>query len=343
MRPSPLAMAVALLLPLLTGTEARAEVEVQVDAPINLFLDRSLILFSPTKIRRYGDPESPSPLLFEAQVAPNLFFPQLSAGDVRAPGGEWVFSAILTPHITLRMLNEKSSPVIPPSFMPKVTFQFLHLRLLPTTPGGHRRALALGAHLVVGHYSNGQAGCFFASQKGTDPDCTPEDGEPPLNETTGDFSTNFVRWEAHGRIAFDLDGESMTGWVLGGHVGYERNLSIGPGGITEQIRGVYGRSHADLALLGERLWRGHRFHLEATLSRPFGGVEGQGHTVRVEALAAPRWAAGFGLYARYVGGRDYYNILFLERVHLWQFGLSFELGPGARLREAITQHADDPS
>ncbi|MBF5045318.1 hypothetical protein FGE12_23135 [Aggregicoccus sp. 17bor-14] len=339
MRPSLHALAFALLL--LAGAAAHAEVKVEFEAPVNLFLDRSLILFSPTPIRRYGDPQSPSPLLFEAQVAPNLFFPQLSAGDIRKPSGEWVFTAILTPHITLRMLNEKSSPVIPPSFMPKVTFQFLRLRLLDPTPGGHRRALALGAHVIVGHYSNGQAGCFFASQAGTDPDCTPEDGEPPLNETAGDFSTNFVRWELHGRLAFDLDGASMTGWVVGGHAGFERNLSIGPGGITEQIRGVYGDSHADVALLGERLWSGHRLHLEATLSRPFGGVEGQGPTVRVEALAAPHWAAGFGLYARYVGGRDYYNILFLEPVHLWQFGLSFELGPGARLREAVTQHASN--
>jgi hypothetical protein len=340
MRLPPAALALWLLL---AGPAARAEVRAELEAPINLFLDRSLILFSPTPIRRYGDPQSPSPLLFEAQVAPNLFFPQLSGGDIRAPGGEWVFTAILTPHITLRMLNEESSPVIPPSFMPKVTFQLLHLRLLPGASGGHQRALALGAHVIVGHYSNGQAGCFFASQQGTDPDCTPPDGEPPLNETTGDFSTNFIRWEAHGRLVLGLDPASLTGWVVGAHLGYERNSSIGPGGITEQIRGVYGDGHADLALLGERLWGGHRLHVEASLSRPLGGLEGQGSTVRVEALVAPRWAAGFGLYARYVGGRDYYNILFLEPVHLWQFGLSFELGPGARLREAITQHANKPS
>jgi hypothetical protein len=313
----------------------------EMDAPINLFLDRSLILFSPTPIRREGDPRSPAPLLFEAQVAPNLFFPQLSMGGLREPGGEWALSFVLTPHIRLRMLNEESSPVIPPSFMPKVTIQLLHLRLLERPGSARLRALGMGANLIIGHYSNGQTGCFYGNQVGSDPDCTPAEGALPLNETTGDFSTNFIRWEGHARLVLGLDGETQTGWVVGGNLALELNSAIGPGGITAQMRSVYGDGHARVQAVGERLWRGHRFQLTAALSRPFGGVDGQGNTVTVEAAAMPRWAAGFGLYAAFVHGRDYYNILFLEPVRLWQFGLAFELGPGARIREAITQHSDN--
>ncbi len=331
-----------LLLCLLHGAPARAGWEVELDAPVNLFLDRSLILFSPNELRREGDPNSPTPLLFEAQVAPNLFFPQLTTGELRSASGEWVLSAVLTPHIRLRMLNEASSPVIPPSFMPKLTLQLLHLRRLPRPEGAKLRALGVGAHLAVGHYSNGQTGCLYANQTGTDPDCTPAEGSLPLNETTGDFSTNFIRGESHARLVLGLDADSQTAWVLGAHAALELNSRLGPGGITEQLRAVYGVGHLQLQAEAERLWYGHRFQLSAGVSRPLGGAEGQGDTFLFEAAVMPRWAAGFGLCARYVHGRDYYNILFLQPVRLFQFGLAFELGPGARVREAITQRPRPP-
>ncbi|HET9449726.1 MAG TPA: hypothetical protein VFO83_02540, partial [Aggregicoccus sp.] len=213
----------------------------------------------------------------------------------------------------------------------------LHLRLLPQSPGGNRRALALGTHLVVGHYSNGQQGCFYANQSGVDPDCTPAEGQLPLNELTGDFSTNFVRGEVHARLVLGLDPTAESAWALGGSVGVELNSGLGPGGITRQQRAVYGDGSYQLQLQGERHWHGHRAHAAVSLSQPFGGLPGQGVTVTPELSLSPRWAAGFGLYARYVHGRDYYNILFLEPVRLWQFGLVFELGPGTRLREAVMQ------
>jgi hypothetical protein len=51
-------------------------------------------------------------------------------------------------------------------------------------------------------------------------------------------------------------------------------------------------------------------------------------TVIAETAVMPGWAGGFGFFARYVTGQDYYNVLFQERVHLWLFGVVFELGPG---------------
>ncbi|NTX55474.1 hypothetical protein [Myxococcus sp. CA039A] len=329
---APLPALVALLL--VVATEAGADWRWEYSSPAPLFLDRSYVFGSPNRIRRQGDPDSPAPLLFEAQIAPNLFFPQLHNGHFRSKGGEWFLTAVLTPYIRLRMLNTDSNPVIPPSYVPKITLQVAHLRVLPGSRGkdGPGRGLALAANLTVGHYSNGQEGCFFANQEGTDPECTPAQGELPLNELTGSFSTNFLRGELHARTAFAVEPDLDSAWLVGGGSFLELNTTIGPGGITEEQRRVYGDGNWGVSLLGERIWKQHRFRLECALSAPFGETPHRRATVSAEVAALPYWGAGFGLFARYVYGQDSYNILFLERANFWQFGLVFELSPGARLK-----------
>lgn len=297
--------------------------------PTNLFLDPSYVGFSPSRIKINGDPSSPAGLIFEAQVAPNLFFPQAHFGDVERPAGEYVISLVLTPEIRLRMLNEQSSPVIPPSFMPKLTLQFLHLRELGGE-GDRHKAMAAGLHFILGHHSNGQSGCFFANQTGTDPDCTPE-GHPPLNEESGSFSTNYFRTELHGRFVFNADRYLEEAWVVGGSVGLETNLKGGPGGISDEQRTLYGKGHLILSGSLERLWSGHRARATLSSSIPYGETPPLRSTVIAETAVMPAWAGGFGVFARYVTGQDYYNILFQERVHLWLFGVIFELGPGVRI------------
>ncbi|AFE03226.1 hypothetical protein COCOR_00035 [Corallococcus coralloides DSM 2259] len=42
----------------------------------------------------------------------------------------------------------------------------------------------------------------------------------------------------------------------------------------------------------------NRFRLEGALSHPFGETPAQRETLSVEAAANPRWAAGFGVFAR---------------------------------------------
>ncbi|MBZ4400808.1 hypothetical protein OWM54_06880 [Myxococcus sp. MISCRS1] len=313
---------------------ARADWKVEYNTPAPLFLDRSYIFGSPNRIRRQGDPDSPAPLLFEAQLAPNLFLPQLHTGRFRSEHGEWFLTAVLTPYIRLRMLNTDSSPVIPPSYVPKITLQVAHLRVLPGSLAEDRpmRGLALAANLTVGHYSNGQDGCFFANQEGTDPDCAPAQGELPLNELTGSFSTNFVRGELHARVAFGVDPDLDSAWLVGGGSFLELNTAIGSGGITEDQRRVYGKGNWGVSALGERIWHQHRFRLEGTVSAPFGETPHRRATVSGALAALPYWGAGFGVFTRYVYGQDSYNILFLERLSQWQFGLVFELSPGARLK-----------
>ncbi|WP_255442861.1 hypothetical protein [Corallococcus sp. Z5C101001] len=324
----------ALLGVVLAWGEARAEgLQVEYDLQTPLFLDRTYLFVSPNRIHRLGDPESPAPLLFEGQFAPNLFLPQLRLGDFKEDGRETLFSLVFTPLIRLRVLNTNSSPVIPPSYIPKLTLQAAHLRLLRgPDKDSQPRAVAVGLNAILGHYSNGAQGCFFANQTGTDPDCTPAEGSLPLNEVSGSFSTNFLRFELHGRLGFGVDPQRVSAWILGANGFYELNSSIGPGGMSHAQREVYGAGHWGLGLVGERALNGTRFRLEGTFSKPFGETPFQRPTFSLEAAVNPWWSAGFGLFARYIHGQDYYNILFLERISFWQFGLVFELNPGARLK-----------
>ena len=300
------------------------------DKPINLFLDNSYIAFSPSPIKVNGDPRSPAGLIFESQIASNFFLPHYRDGEIDSPSGEYVLSAVLTPLTQLRMLNEQSSPVIPPSFKPKVTFQLLRLKQWTLNEGKEYRFSAIGTNLIVGHYSNGQAGCFFANQTGTDPNCVPAHGQLPLNEVSGSFSTNYGRIELLARYLFDGNPVEQAAWIVGGSAELDRNSDFGPGGISTDQSRVYGKGHFGFGAAGERYLSGNRWVTSVALSFPFGETPRQEPTVTVEATFISRVLSGFGFFARYVNGQDYYNILFLEHVVLWQFGLSFQLGPGFR-------------
>ncbi|QDE87069.1 hypothetical protein [Myxococcus xanthus] len=321
---------------LLAGVVRADGWHVEYDAPVPLFLDRSYILDSPNRIRRQGAPNSPEKLIFEAQVAPNLFLPQLHHGDFTRPGGEYFLSLIITPAVQLRIVDTASDPAIPPSFIAKATFQVAHLRPLakPRAEGAAVRGLALALNVIVAHYSNGESGCFYSNQTRGESGCTPSEGQLPLNGVSGSFTTNFFRMEFHSRLAFDVEPDLRNAWLLGGFAAFELNTSIGPGRITRSQRAVYGDGHWAAGVMGQRTWSNHRFPLEVSVSQPFGETPSQRATWKAEFGVYPRWGAGFGVFARYVKGQDYYNILFLEPVALWQFGLAFELNPGARLRAA---------
>ncbi|SEL74097.1 hypothetical protein SAMN05444354_10862 [Stigmatella aurantiaca] len=315
--------------------EAHASARFELDTPFNAGLDRSYVFVSPNRIRREGEPE-PSRLVFEGQVAPNLFLPQVHIGQVLPGLGEYIISAIITPNIRLRMLAQESSPVIPPSFMPKLTLQVAHLWRPPSEGQELPSWVRIGLlNLVVGHYSNGQAGCFYANQS-PEEGCASTEGHLPLNELSGDFSTNFVRLEAYGRLLTHVDLRRNSMWSFGANAFIEHNSSVAIGGITPEMREVYGDGHAGLGFLLGRIWFGHRFRLEGNFSTPYGESPHQPWTMSLEAAALPRWGAGFGGFVRYVRGQDYYNILFLQRVNLVQVGLVFELGPGPRVQPELS-------
>src|SRR2546423_574309 len=133
-----------------------------------IFLDRSYVVrMIPTKGFLYeGQPAIP---LFLYRNTDSLYS---SLGD---PYPRWSTGRafVLTPLFVIRQLSQNgaaSQPVRTPSFMPKLTAQFVAARRIQgdvsrTDALPPLSALVLGVDGTFGHYSNGQGGCFRANYK----------------------------------------------------------------------------------------------------------------------------------------------------------------------------------
>ena len=142
------------------------------------------------------------PILLEAQIGGDVALGHQSAVRALAflveqlpPGGQrrstWQLYATMV--LRLRMMRAASMPILPPSFMPKVTYQRLGFRKDgPTTATMH------ATHVAFGHHSNGQTGCPFLGQprRPGDGECLElAPGAPvgDVNYATGNFSTHYFR------------------------------------------------------------------------------------------------------------------------------------------------------
>ena len=147
-------------------------------------------------------PAGDRPLAFEAQAAAHLFLVNQweKVEHVSSPGSmasvwSWDVSFLLR----LRMVQDRSAPVRPPSYMPATHLQWFGLW---KTSGGSVQELE--AELGLTHHSNGQQQCSFVP---TNPDNNQQDNASPtecldpgtvhgslrhnLNYRSGDFSTSY--------------------------------------------------------------------------------------------------------------------------------------------------------
>ena len=294
-------------------------------------------------------------VMYEAQIAPHFLLTQsveralARVDDTLPPRWRRGTSLAFTPLIRLRQLSETSSPVKTPSFMPKVTAQWIWARreraaFVDTTRGYSPVRLA-DVQLVVGHYSNGQAGCLFANRERsqTDPDeCVLRPGADPasreINRVDGDFSTHYVRLGADWR-RLHVDATRREWLAYGGGASLEQHVpaSVIPGGMEEALRDVYGSRRAaaqaevvlrDSALLARAGLRALGGATRATVyaERAFGAADWV-PTSRWSAEVAHTFdrAFGVGLFVRRHQGQDYYNLGFARRLNAWQFGATIDL------------------
>src|SRR5688572_4971939 len=144
--------------------------------------------------------------IFEADIMPHLIAYQnfddvLNIDAQRARGGKVKQFAVAvsgTPGVRIRMFESVSSPVRTPSYMPRGDFQFLWARNvapfvqeLTGRPTNNQVSIWEG-HVVVGHHSNGQDGCFWQDEERVDEVCvsvTPIVGDRQVNKHDGSFST----------------------------------------------------------------------------------------------------------------------------------------------------------
>jgi len=299
-------------------------------------------------------------LAFEAQIVPNLILFQdldrrLYTRSDRFYGtprkSVHAFSWALTPMVRIRMFADPSFPVRTPSYMPRTTVQYFNLRRTAARDETEelervQQPIRMWvANLTVSHYSNGQDGCFFVEQERIGDTCMPQAPPDPsgltVNRVSGSFSTNFVQVKlAYKRIWTQavadetwrsVDKSFMIG--LGGEV----HTTAGPGGLIDALEDrKYGTRRARLFARYEHYhegWgRGYRW-LEVT-----GEVlnEHPDDVWPARAIVEGAWTfdglGGLGVFGRYYGGQDYYNLAFVDNLSIFQLGLVFRAGNQAHLR-----------
>ena len=257
--------------------------------------------------------EGTDPILLEAQIVGDIGLGgqgrvrALAAAVERRRDGRfhWTWQAYATMLLRLRMMKSRSRPVLPPSFMPKGTFQVMAFR----RDARRERATMLVGHFVFGHHSNGQTGCSFLDQIETATgECLAVSDAPPrsrqyLNYANGNFSTHYVQAGLYLRklaLASELAVRSETSYGAG----LEWHLPCVPGALCE-LEALYGRKRVWLSVVREtgsyeyglrvmrilnddaiaRLW------LEGELVRHIGGRLGiymRGYRVRIRTIFVSR-------------------------------------------------------
>lgn len=286
------------------------------DAPV--FLPRSYLYWGTPA----GPPAERAPLVFALSYA--LHLPVYSnLRDQALAGKPWAGAATLSFEGDLRMLAVSSKPVRMPSYRPSVSgqlFYFLH---------GEVPAL-FGLRVGAFHYSNGQEQCAF------DPELRDESEacaarvravtqpSQELNRVGGDFTMNGWLLELHGRVhELNVHRVAVAQLALGLRVA--GNLPFGPGSMTPEIRELFG-----WGLLGAELDGRRRFGWASLGTRaavafyPNTGPQVPSTSGLVELTLGPYWLTGFAFFARYYGGRDFYNAFFVDRLQQFAVGLSWD-------------------
>ncbi|MFT3927356.1 MAG: hypothetical protein QM778_32780 [Myxococcales bacterium] len=286
------------------------------DAPV--FLPRSYLY--------WGSPVGPKgdrqPLIFALEYALHLpFYNDLR--DKALLGKNWSGAATLSFEGDLRMLAEESKPVRMPSYRPTISGQLFYI--------WHRPAPALfGFRTGLFHYSNGQERCTFDVALGDDTKAcraiTAQVTDPSraLNRVSGNFATNGFLLEANARVhRLNARGVAVAHAAAG--FGVAGNFRAGAWGLDPGLRRFYGWGRVRATLEARTLWGRSSITLRTALAGfPDTGPRVPKLSGELEAVLAPYWLTGFGLFARYYGGRDFYNAFFVDSIQQFAAGLSWD-------------------
>ncbi|HVO20227.1 MAG TPA: hypothetical protein VMU15_13275 [Anaeromyxobacter sp.] len=281
-------------------------------------------------------------LLYDAQAAAHLFLVNTwNRVERPSPAGRplHVLSWDVSFLIRLRMIQEQSKPVRPPSYMPTVRGQWFVLWRLG--PGEVRE---LETELAVTHHSNGQQGCSWAV--GHDPTrCLPAYGGPDtVNYRSGDFSTTYGALGLHvARIALDAQRYLAFRESIGAR--YQENfaengvLAEAPGSMPGDQAKIYGVHRLQVEVQGswhlfpEGVWAAI---VSGSLSHERMWPTSMGvpdNRTIAEASYTLDQLHGAGVFVRYFTGQDDMNILFAEgRTEKVVFGFVWNTSPGLRYR-----------
>ena len=298
-----------------------------------LFRDGNRIAFAPGVLDEralFGEPIS-----LEAQIAGDVALwgqagvRALEGSAVYGAARRWSSQGYATMMLRLRMMAQTSSPVAPPSFMPKFTYQGI----------GLKRNRDSGSMVVVnavfGHHSNGQSGCSLVGQvveavsleDGRQEErCSPIEESiaktAALNVETGNFSTHYIQASVYHRlIRFGRETgirEISYGVAMEQHQ-FGMKGAIGPElveryGMT-QVEGVFGFSFRNI-------WIWDRIDARSSYRHVLGDVA-INRAFATEYLLYFKAKPDVGVFFRNYSGRDYYNINFERNLRRVEIGLTF--------------------
>lgn len=282
-------------------------------------------------------------VVFEAGIFPHLVVaqnytdmlridPQARAERKRK---RFAYAISGTPAVRLRMFEEVSRPVRTPSYMPRGNVQILFspnieqaLGALLTRDAGTTVVSFWEGHAIVGHHSNGQDGCLYTDQIRVDELCITDPLIPPvqpreINRRDGSFSTNYIRVGANYRRSL-VDSTMRTF----GHWSLRAEIEQHPRAwMDEEITELYGRTRLGVGASAARSkmgWCRKRLDGSAFLQYIHGAPdEVWPVTISVEAACFPTENGGWGLFARFYGGQDYYNLGFLDNITRMHVGVTY--------------------
>jgi hypothetical protein len=328
------------------------------------FLDATYVAFARARRASPGANDD-TEVTFEADIVPNFvirqtFFDVIEEEDVsvraraKAPEFRFAWSLVGVPMVRLRMfINDTSSPVRTPSYMPKGTVQLFLFKL-----GTNDRLNLFNLQSTVGHHSNGQDGCLFEGQvrdeTQDDSPCVPEAPADktfiPVNRKDGSFSTNYVQIGVRDRnIALDPpapvsgngsqppDRTSRRDATIGVELELNPDGFLGGGGIDADLSERYGQTR--LSMLGGMAWRSrvcHRLETKGFIKRIFGtgdDVAGWAGSAELQCLFRE---TNWGAFVRYFAGQDYYNLAFQDDARRLQFGMTYSQEGFLRFRPRRT-------
>lgn len=237
------------------------------------------------------------PLFLEADIAPHFVVTQRG----------WPLAFVLTPKILVRMFRERSTPVLTPSYMPRISiYAWLTQRL-------RRDETSVYASLTLSHHSNGQKGATRLDDGTND-------------HERGDFSTNYLELAVYetrlsralfawNTLAFEwhLDFNRSAG--LEGRYGLLR-LKLATT-VLKTYAPLDGALTAQLGVILDELQEASGSALPRGLERFPLAVQ---YTVKVPGI-------DLGVYLGYYLGHDYYNIWFDRVIHTLQVGIAGSVGP----------------
>lgn len=291
--------------------------------------------------------------LFEAQLPLHLF---LHDGlDRRRLMDEGGFGAALTFSFisTLRMETSQSTPIRPPSYMPRLRLQLVEILPLAARRPGRVDRLVMALGLVAAHYSNGQSGCalrhgVLLPGATSDFDCDwPSDAQrtTELNLDSGSFTDHLLGAELLLRwLSFPADGGAARSGATT-RLAIDWNVPCSFSGCIEPaMRHRYGEAAIRWLASGEVevIGRRHRAipfrrrrasdaRLRATASGAVHVGLAEGHSPFADAAFELAYLTHFdgggsgGPFVRYRLGRDNFNIRFEERRDVWIVGYVVEL------------------